>query len=109
VQAVLLGRVIQRNDLLTLSLDMVDARTDNVIWSELYNRKQTDLVALQSEIARDVANKLLTRLSGAEQQKLAKNYTENAEAYQLYLKGRYYWYKFPAKDMRKAAIIFSRR
>jgi tetratricopeptide (TPR) repeat protein len=57
---------------------------------------------LQSEIARDVANKLRTRLSGAEQQKLTKRYTENAEAYQLYLKGRYYWYKFPAKEFEKS-------
>ncbi len=102
MQAILLGRVIQRNDLLTLRLELVDARTENVIWTEQYNRKQADLVSLQNEIARDVSNKLRVKLSGAEQQKLTKSYTENVEAYQLYLKGRYYWYKFPAKEYEKS-------
>jgi TolB-like protein/Flp pilus assembly protein TadD len=102
VQAILNGRVVERGDNLTLSLELVDTKTGNQIWGEQYNRKQTDLVALQNEIARDVANKLRTRLSGADEQKLAKNYTENAEAYQLYLKGRYYWYRFPAKEFEKS-------
>ncbi|MCA1622782.1 MAG: protein kinase [Acidobacteria bacterium] len=102
VQAVLNGRVIQRGEQLILNLELVDAKTENVIWSEQYARKQGDLVSLQSEIARDVSNKLRAKLSGAEQQKLAKNSTENSEAYQLYLKGRYYWYKFPAKEYEKS-------
>jgi len=73
VQAILTGRVVQRGDLLTLSVELVDARTENVIWSEQYNRKQTDLVTLQNEIARDVSNKLRLKLSGRDEQKLAKN------------------------------------
>ncbi|MCA1626925.1 MAG: tetratricopeptide repeat protein, partial [Acidobacteria bacterium] len=106
VQAVLLGRVIQRGDLLTLGLELVDARTENVIWSEQYNRRQTDLVSLQSEIARDVSNKLRVRLSGADEQKLAKNYTANAEAYQLYLKGRYHLLKTTRSEFQKAISYF---
>jgi len=106
VQAVLLGRVVQRGEQLTLSLELVDARTENVIWSENYNRKLTDLVSLQSEIARDVANKLRVKLSGADEQKLTKNNTANTEAYQLYLKGLYYWNKFPAKDFEKSRDYF---
>jgi len=54
VQAILNGRVVQRGDQLTLSLELIDAQTENVIWSERYNRKQTDLISLQNEIARDV-------------------------------------------------------
>ena len=66
VQAVLYGRVIQRGDQLTLSLELLDAATENVIWSGKYDRKQADVVSLQSEIARDVSNKLKNKLSGAD-------------------------------------------
>ncbi len=106
VQAILTGRVVQRGDLLTLSLELVDARTENVIWSEQYNRKQTDLVTLQNEIARDVSNKLRLKLSGRDEQKLAKNYTTSTEAYELYLKGRFYWNKRTLKDLEQASDYF---
>src|SRR5215468_356529 len=75
VQAVLNGRINQRGDQLTLTLELVDAQTENVLWSEQYNRKQADLITLQSEIARDVSSKLKIKLSGADAQKVAKTYT----------------------------------
>ena len=106
VQAILNGRVIQRGEQLTLSLELVDARTENVIWSEQYNRRQTDLLALQSEIARDVSQKLKIKLSGADEQRMAKNYTENTEAYQLYLRGNFYVDKRREKDIRKGIEYF---
>jgi eukaryotic-like serine/threonine-protein kinase len=106
VQAILNGRVVQRGEQLTLSLELVDARTENVIWSEQYNRKQADLVSLQSQIARDVSVKLKTKLSGADSAKVEKNYTANAEAYQLYLKGRFYASKRTAKDAQKSIEYF---
>ncbi|MDX6445448.1 MAG: eukaryotic-like serine/threonine-protein kinase [Blastocatellia bacterium] len=106
VQAVLNGRVAQRGDDLTLTLELVDVQTENVIWSEQYNRKQTDLVSLQSDIARDVSSKLKIKLSGADEQKLTKNYTQNAEAYKLYLQGRFYANKRTPKDSRKAIDYF---
>lgn len=90
VQAVLNGRVVQRGDQLMLGLELVDARTENVIWTEQYNRKQTDLVSLQSDIARDVAKKLQAKLSGVDESRVTRRYTENAEAYELYLKGRFF-------------------
>src|SRR5207247_748739 len=93
VQAILNGRVSQRGDQLTLSLELIDAQTENVIWSEQYNRRQSDLTTLQSEIARDVSSKLKTKLSGADEQRLAKTYTADPAAYQLYLQGRFYWNK----------------
>jgi TolB-like protein len=107
VQAVLNGRVMQRGDQLTLSLELVNAETENVIWSERYDRKQTDLVNLQREIARDVSSKLKTKLSGIDEQKLAKTHTTNPEAYRLFLQGRFYWNKREEKDFRKAVEYFN--
>jgi len=106
VQAILNGRVAQRGDDLSLNLELVDVQTENVIWSEQYNRKQTDLVSLQSDIARDVSGKLKIKLSGADEQKLTKNYTQNADAYKLYLQGRFYANKRTPKHSRKAIDCF---
>jgi len=106
VQAVLNGRVAQRGDDLTLNLELVDVQTENVIWSEQYNRKQTDLVSLQSDIARDVSSKLKIKLSGADEQKLTKNYTQNAEAYKLYLQARFYANKRTADGLTQAANLY---
>src|SRR5262249_26118496 len=75
VQAILNGRIALHGDMLTLSLELADARTENIIWSEQYSRKQTDLVSLQNDVALDVFNKLRMKLTGAEEQKLAKKYT----------------------------------
>ena len=106
VQAIVNGRVAQRGDQLTLTLELVNTQTENVIWSEQYNRKSSDLISLQTEIARDVSAKLKTKLSGADEQKLAKTYTTNTEAYQLYLKGRFYLGKRTAADMKRALDYF---
>ena len=106
VQAILNGRVVQRGDNLTLYLSLVDGRSGNQIWGTQYNRKQTDLVTLESEVARDVASKLQARLSGADEQRLAKNYTENTEAYQLYLQGLYHWNKLSPPEIRKSMEYF---
>jgi TolB-like protein/Tfp pilus assembly protein PilF len=108
VQAILNGRVVQRGDQLTLRLELVDTKTENVIWSDNYIRKQADLVTLQSEIARDVSSKLKTKLSGEDEQKLVKIYTTNPEAYRLYLQGRFYWNKREEKDVRNAIDCFNR-
>ena len=107
VQAILNGRVVQRGDQLTLSLELIDAQTENVIWSEQYDRKQADLVLLQREIARDVSGKLKLKLSGADERKIAKAYTTNAEAYKAYLQGRFYWNKREEKEFRKAVEYFN--
>jgi TolB-like protein/Tfp pilus assembly protein PilF len=102
VQAILNGRVIQRGDQLSLNLELIDAATENVIWTDRYERKSSDLVNLQSEIARDVSQKLSIKLSGADQEKLAKNYTSSTEAYQLYLQGNSYWEKRGQKNIEIA-------
>jgi TolB-like protein/tetratricopeptide (TPR) repeat protein len=106
VQAILNGRVVQRGDQLTLSLELVDVQKDSVIWTEQYNRKQSDIVALQSEIAKDVSTNLKTKLSGAEETKVTKTATSDPEAYQAYLKGRYYWNRRTTENLKKAIEQF---
>lgn len=99
VQAILNGRISQRGDQLTLTLELADVQSENVIWSEQYNRRQADLVSLQSEIARDVSSKLKTKLSGDDETKVTKTYTADSKAYQLYLKGRFYFNKRTKEDL----------
>ena len=106
VQAILNGRVVQHGQDLSLFVELIDAALDKVIWSQQYNRKQTDLVTLQSEIARDVSSKLKSQLSGADVAKVEKNYTGNAEAYQLYLKGKFYWNKRTGESLKQAAELY---
>jgi TolB-like protein/Tfp pilus assembly protein PilF len=106
VQAILNGRVIQRGDQLDLNVELVDAATENVLWSQQYIRKQSDLVALQSEVARDVSSKLKSQLSSAEVAKVEKNYTSNTEAYQLYLRGKFYWNKRTGDALRQAVGFY---
>jgi TolB-like protein/Flp pilus assembly protein TadD len=106
VQAVLLGRVGGRGDDLKLSLELVDTKTQDVIWTEQYDRKQSDLVSLQSEIARDVSTKLKSKLSGADEAKVTRSGTASPEAYQAYLKGRYFWNRRTAEDLKKAIEQF---
>jgi TolB-like protein/Tfp pilus assembly protein PilF len=107
VQAILNGRIAHRGDLLTLTLELVDPQSENVLWSEQYTRKESDIVSLQSEVARSVSNKLRSRLSGAEAQKVAKTYTANPEAYQLYLKGLFHWNKRTAESLKTAIDFFN--
>ncbi len=107
VQAVLSGRVIQRGDQLTLSLELVNAETENVIWSEEYVRKTSDLVTLQSEIARDVSVKLKSKLTGAEETKVTKTYTTDPKALELYLRGRYLSRNFTLDGFTKGVEAFN--
>jgi serine/threonine-protein kinase len=106
VQAILNGRVEQHGDQLNLSLELIDAEKDIVLWSQQYNRKQSDIVQLQTEIAKDVSTKLRNRLTGADETTVTKAVAANPEAYQAYLKGRYYWNRRTAEDLRKAVEQF---
>jgi TolB-like protein/Flp pilus assembly protein TadD len=90
VNALVLGRVLQRGSDIALHIELVDAVSENVLWSSDYNRPMANLVALQGEIARDVANRLRERLTRDDEKRVTKNYPANSEAYELYLKGRYF-------------------
>ena len=107
VQAILNGRVAQRGNELSLYIELVNAALDKVMWSQQYNRKQADLVTLQSEIARDVSSRLKTKLSEADEARVTKVHTTNPEAYQLYLKGNYYTAKFTKEGFRKGIDYFN--
>lgn len=89
VRAVLTGKVTPRGDDLIVKVELVDVRNNSHLWGEQYNHKLSDLLAVQTELARDIAAQLRLRLSGEEQQRLTRRGTENPEAYDLYLKGHY--------------------
>jgi serine/threonine protein kinase len=108
VQAILNGRIVQRGGDLSLYVELVDIAMDKVIWSRTYDRQMTNLASLQGEISRDVSNNLRAKLSGADEQRLVKNYTENSEAYQLYLKGQFEWNKFTQEDLQKGLEYYNR-
>jgi TolB-like protein/Tfp pilus assembly protein PilF len=106
VQAVLNGRVTQRGDQLTLSLELVDVQRNRVIWTEQYQRRQADVVSLQSEIAKDVSARLSPGLSGADETKVSKQATADPAAYQAYLRGRFLWNRRTGENLDKALEQF---
>lgn len=106
VIAVMSGRMVQRGDNLTVSVELVDVENNRLIWGEQYERKMSELLATQREIATEIANKLQLKLSGADTKGLTKRYTDNDEAYQLYLKGRYHFSKRTKDDILKSVEYF---
>ncbi len=107
VRAILTGRLIQTGDELMISVSLEDVENSRQIWGEQYNRKLSNLVTVQQEIAGDIYGRLRPRFAGEEKKLLAKRPTENAEAYQLYLQGLFYWNKGTQPDFKKAADYFS--
>jgi TolB-like protein/Flp pilus assembly protein TadD len=106
VDAVMSGRLVQRGDDLSISVQLIDARSNKLIWAEQYERKMSDLLATQREIAASIAQKLQLKLSGADSKGITKHYTESSEAYQFYLKGRFYWNKRTGENLKKAMEQF---
>jgi len=106
VRAVLTGRIMQRGDSLTISTELLDVRDNKQLWGEQYQRKVSDLLAVERDIAQEITGNLRLKLSGPEQSRVAKHYTENPEAYQLYLKGRFYWNRRTEDGARKAIEYF---
>jgi serine/threonine-protein kinase len=106
VEAVLTGRLVKRNDALSISLELVNARDNSHIWGEQYNRKLSELLALQREIPLDVSEKLRLTLSGESKERLTRANTDNPEAYQLYLKGRYAWENHTPDGVKQGVQYF---
>jgi len=107
VQVVLTGRIVQRGEDLTVAVELDDIGKGKQLWGDRYNRKVADLLAIQSEIAREVSQQLRGHLSTEDQRKLARGSTENSEAYQLYLKGKYHTSKFTKDEFRKGIDYFN--
>ena len=105
VDAVMSGRVTQRGNDLTIGVELIDVRTNKLIWAEQYDRKMADLLATQREIAAAITQKLQVKLSGGEKG-LTKKYTDNNEAYQLYLKGRFHFAKRTKQDLLRSIELF---
>lgn len=108
VDAVVTGRMTQRGDGLAVSVEMVNVLDNSRIWGRRYDRKLSDLLAVQNEISREVLDKLRLRLTGEQEKRATKRYTENTEAYQLYLRGRYHWNRRAIDDLWKGLENFQR-
>jgi TolB-like protein/Flp pilus assembly protein TadD len=106
VAAVLSGRITQHGDQITISTELTDVRNNKLLWGEQYDRKMSELLATQREIANEIGDKLKVRISGEDQRLANKHYTESNEAYQSYLKGRYYWNKRTRDGYSKAIDNF---
>jgi serine/threonine protein kinase/Tfp pilus assembly protein PilF len=106
VSAVVTGRVTQRGDSLLISAELTDVRTNRNLWSEQYDRKLSDALSVQREIAGEISARLRERLTGAQKAKLNNGGTSDPEAYQLYLKGRYYWDKRTPEALNKSRDYF---
>lgn len=106
VNAVMTGRITQRGDNLTISVELVDVPNNKLLWGEQYDRKISDLLATQREIATAITQKLQLKLGGNEAKGITKRYTDNNEAYQLYLKGRFHLAKRTKTDIERGIEFF---
>lgn len=108
VRAVLMGRLIQQGDNLTLRTELVNVSDGTELWGQQYNRKLADVFAVQEEIAKEISEKLRLKLSGAEKQQLAKRPTENVKAFQYYMQGRAYAQRRTREDLLEAVSYFEK-
>ncbi len=108
VTEVLTGKIRQVSDALNVQVDLVDAATGAQLWGAGYDRKRADLVAVKEAIAKEVAEKLRVKLTSEERQRLVKRDSSNPEAYQYYLRGRYFLNKRSADGIRNAIDQFQR-
>jgi serine/threonine protein kinase/Tfp pilus assembly protein PilF len=106
VRTVLTGRVVQQKDTLIIGTELVDVPNGWRLWGERYNRKLADIFAIQEEIANEISEKLRLSLTRDEKKRLTKNYTQNPEAYQFYLKGRHHWKRWTEEGFYKAIRYF---
>lgn len=106
VDALMSGRLTQRGDDLSISVQLIDTRNDKIIWAEQYERKMSDLLSIQRDIVGAIAKQLQVKLSGAKATTITKRETENNEAYQLYLKGQYQLNKRTEESLTKGVEYF---
>jgi len=106
VRAILTGRMLQRGGSLLIATELVDVATGSQLWGGQYTRKLDDIFALQEEIANEISERLRLQLTRTEKKRLVKRHTENAEAYKLYLRGRYHWDKWTREGFSKGMDYF---
>src|SRR5437764_2551005 len=106
VANILEGSVQKANDQVRVNVQLINALTDAHLWADTYDRKLTDIFAVETEIAKTVADVLQAKLTGSEQHVIAARPTTNGEAHQLYLKGRFFWNKRTGNDLKKSIDYF---
>ncbi len=106
VGAVLTGRVVQRGERLMVSAELVDVADGRHLWGSRYNTRFSEIFAVQEEISNHISSELRLHLSPQEKEKLRRSQTQDAAAYQLYLKGRYHWNKRTTDGVKKAIRYF---
>ena len=106
VENILEGSVQKANDQVRVNVQLINALTDAHLWADTYDRKLTDIFAVETEIAKTVADVLQAKLTGSEQHVIAARPTANSEAHQLYLKGRFFWNKRTGDDLKKSIDYF---
>ena len=107
VMHVLEGSVQKANDQVRVNVQLINAVTDAHLWADTFDRKLTDIFAVESEISKTIAETLQAKITGSEKKSIAKAPTVNPEAYELYLKGRFFWNKRNGEDLRHAIDYFS--
>jgi TolB-like protein/Flp pilus assembly protein TadD len=107
VTNILEGSVQKANDQVRVNVQLINALTDAHLWAETYDRKLTDIFAVESDIAKTIAETLQAKLTGSEKTAMSKKPTANPEAYELYLKGRFFWNKRTAADLRRSIEYFN--
>ncbi|MCM3871348.1 MAG: protein kinase [Pyrinomonadaceae bacterium] len=106
VGAVLMGRLVKQGDRLVIKTELIDVSDGSQLWGAEYNNSLSDILSVQDEISRTISEKLRFRLTGQDEEKLSKRYTKDAEAYELYLKGRYFWSKRGEAGLRNGIKHF---
>ena len=106
VKAVMSGRIVQRGDNLTISVELIDVRNNKLLWGEQYERKMSELLATQREIATAITQRLQLKLGAGDATGITKRYTDSNEAYQLYLKGRFHFAKRTKDDIQRGIDYF---
>ncbi|HMK31274.1 MAG TPA: protein kinase [Terriglobales bacterium] len=107
VSALVSGRVTQRGDNIEISAELTDVRDNTELWGQRYSGKSADILSLQQQIAGDLAAKLRSQLNSSQKQQVTKQGTQNLEAYELYLKGRYSWSRRTAPDLQAAISCYN--
>jgi len=106
VEAVVTGRVLQQGDTLIIRAELMKIEDGTQLWGEEYDRKFSDILTVQREIAKEISEKLSLKLTGEDKTRLAKTYTSNTEAYRLYLQGQYYWNKRDEASLKKSIEFY---
>jgi serine/threonine-protein kinase len=107
VRGVVTGRLVRQGDRVSISAELIDARTNRQLWGEQYTRPMAELAGMHGQIAREISDKLRLKLSGAEKQRMARSATENDQAYQMYLQGRFQLNKRTLDGLQQSIDFFS--